>query len=124
MECFAHQGSCAVGVCKACGKAVCRSCAIDVGVALACSQDCAKEAADVHEMNQRGKRIYGIGVDRKRLPSGIVMWLLFGTIFAGFGAVSSYRSHEPDWFPLLFGLAFYFIAWLAYRRVKEIGLQC
>lgn len=124
MECFAHPGANSVGVCKACGKAVCRACAVDVGVALACSQSCAKEAADVHEMNQRGKRIYGIGVGHKAIPSALIMWLLFGTIFVGFGAFNSFRSHAPDWFTLLFGVTFFVVAWLAHRRAKDIGIRC
>lgn len=29
-----------------------------------------------------------------------------------------------EWFLLLFGAASFFVAWLAYKRTKEIGLQC
>lgn len=124
MECFAHPGANSVGVCKACGKAVCRTCAVDNGFALACSGSCAQEAADLHEMNRRGKRIYGIGVDRKKIPSGVIMWLLFGAIFLGVGVITSLRSNQTEWFSLLFGAAFFFIAWLAYRRAKDMGIQC
>lgn len=123
MECFIHSGTQAVGVCKACGKAVCRACAIDSSAAIACCEVCAKEAADLHEMNQRGKKIYGIGVARK-LPSGVIMWLLFALLFGGFGVYQSYRSGQPEWFLLLFGAASLFIAVLAYRRAKDVGLQC
>lgn len=124
MECFTHSNSHAIGVCKACGKAVFRACMIDAGFAITCSEACAKEAADVHEMNQRGKKIYGIGLDRKRLPSGVVMWLLFGTLFSGFGVFTSLRTNQPEWFLLLFGVALFFIAWFAYRRAKDVGIQC
>ncbi|WP_156397980.1 hypothetical protein [Duganella sp. Root336D2] len=124
MECFEHSGSNSVGVCKACGKAVCRTCVVDAGVAIACSDRCAKEAADVHEMNQRGKKLYGIGTDRKNLPSGVVMWLLLGALFSGYGIYASLRSREPEWFLLLFGAVSFFIAWLAYYRAKDVGIQC
>src|SRR5213595_1382333 len=36
MECYAHPTAASVGVCKACGKAVCRACARDLGFAVAC----------------------------------------------------------------------------------------
>lgn len=124
MECFTHSGVSAVGICKACGKALCKSCAIDIGVAIACSEACATEAADLHEMNQRGKKIYGIGVARQKLPSGVIVWLLFSLLFGGFGIFTSFRNHEPEWFLLSFGVVSLFIAGMAYRRAKDVGLQC
>lgn len=123
MECFTHSGTPAVGICKVCNRAVCHTCAIDSGVAISCCESCAKEAADLHEMNQRGKRIYGIGVPHK-LPSGVIMWLLFALLFGGFGIYQTYRYGHPEWFSLLFAAMSLFIAFLAYRRAKDIGLQC
>lgn len=124
MECFTHPGACSVGVCKTCGRAVCRDCAVDAGFAIACSPACAREAADVHEMNQRGKRIYGIGVARRRFPAGAAAWLLFGTLFSAFGAYVWLRTGKPEWFLLLFGLASFLIAGFAYRRARDVGIDC
>lgn len=123
MECYSHPAVQAVGVCKTCGKAVCRTCLIDSGLYVTCSEACQKEAADVHEMNQRGKRIYGIGVPGK-LPSGVIIWLLFAALFGGFGIYQSYRNQQPEWFLLLFGVLSLIVAFLAYRRAKDVGLQC
>lgn len=124
MECFAHEGKSAAGLCKSCGKAVCRSCALDQGFAIACSESCAREASALHEMNQRGKKLYGIDAKRSRLPSGVIMWLLFGLTFCGLGAFASWRSGEPEWFLLVFGTACFVVAAIAYRRAREIGIQC
>ena len=124
MECFTHPGSSSVGICKTCGKAVCRTCAIGLGFAVACTQACATEAAAIHEMNQRGKKIYGIGVARPKIPSGVIMWLLFGALFSGFGAFAWFKARDLGWFLLLFGAASFFVAWLGYRRAKDVGLQC
>ena len=124
MECFSHSGVQAVGICKTCGKAVCRTCAVDVGIALACSDACADEAKDVHEMNQKGKKIYGIGASRSKLPSGVIMWLLFAAFFGGYGIYVSYRKQQPEWFLLIFGAISLVIAVIAYRRAKDLGLQC
>ncbi len=123
MECFTHNAAVAVGVCKTCGRAVCRSCAIDSGMFVTCSDACTREAIDLHEMNQRGKKIYGIGVPKK-VPSGVIMWVLFGALFGGFGIYQSYRHDQMDWFLLLFGALSFVIAFIAYRRTKEVGLQC
>ena len=123
MECFTHTGSQAIGVCKTCGKAVCRSCAKDAGVFITCSDTCEKEAADVHEMNQCGKKMYGIG-SPKKLATGVIMWFLFSALFGGFGIFQTIKTGQPDWFLLLFGAASLFFAILSFRRSKESGLQC
>jgi hypothetical protein len=124
MHCYTHTETPAVGICKSCGKAVCRSCAQDLGFAVACSTACANEATELHEMNQRGKRIYGIGTGSKKLPSGVIIWVLFAVFFTGFGIYQSIRNHEPEWFLLAFGALSAVIGFLAYRRTKDIGLQC
>lgn len=90
---------------------------------ITCSDTCKKEATDVHEMNQRGKKLYGIGVPKK-IASGVIMWFLFSAFFGAFGIFQTIKTGQPDWFLLLFGAASLFIAILAYRRTKESGLQC
>jgi hypothetical protein len=123
MECFRHQNAQGVAICRVCSKAVCRDCARDGGMFISCSEACSKEAADLHEMNQRGKKIYGIGVPRKT-PSGVIMWLLFALLFGVSGIYESYRNQEISWFPILFALISLFIAFTSYKRMKDIGLQC
>jgi hypothetical protein len=74
-------------------------------------------------MNQRGKKIYGIGVPKK-MPSGVIMWLLFALLFGGFGIYQTHRTGEPEWFLLLFGALSLVVAALGYRRARDVGLQC
>lgn len=123
MECFAHPESSVVGICKSCGKAVCRSCAQDLGFAIACSKVCAEEAAALKEMNQRVKRMFGIGAAPRKLSVGVIMLGLFAVFYMGFGIYQSLQKDEPDWFLLIFGCIFAGIAVMAYRRAKEIGIQ-
>ena len=124
MECFTHAGRPAVGVCHVCGKAVCHSCVVDTGVAIACSDVCAKEAVDLREMSQRGKKIYGIGVAKPKIPSGAIMWLIFAAFFGGFGIYQSVINRNPEWFSLGFAGISVVIAIFVYRRAREIGIQC
>ncbi len=122
MECFTHISAPAVGFCKICGKAVCRQCALSDTLQITCSTACAKEAADLHEMNQRAKKLYGIGVPKK-VPSSVIMWALFALLFGGFGIYQTIKHQQPDWFLILFGAASAFIGLLAYLRGKDSGLQ-
>ncbi|MFT4172337.1 MAG: hypothetical protein QM639_07240 [Rhodocyclaceae bacterium] len=124
MHCYTHQDSHAIAVCRTCGKAVCGICSVSIPFAIACSTECADEAKAVHEMNQRGKKLYGIGGTKKRLPSGVVMWGLFAALFCGAGVINTISRGTPDWFLLCFGAVSVIVAVIAYRRAKETGLQC
>ena len=75
MECFAHAGATAIGLCKSCAKGVCRECARDLGFALACSERCATYAAELDSMNKKAKQIYAVG-GRKRKPNFLLIMLI------------------------------------------------
>jgi uncharacterized membrane protein YhhN len=75
-------------------------------------------------MNQRGKKIYGIGGSKQKIPSGVIIWVLLGLLFSGFGIFDGLHDGQPEWFSLLFGAASFIIAFIVYRRAKEVGLQC
>lgn len=47
MKCFHHPSDDAVGLCKACGKGVCRACAVDLGEGLACANSCEVAAREL-----------------------------------------------------------------------------
>jgi len=124
MECFTHSGSSAIAVCKVCGKAVCHACAVDAGVAIACSEVCGQEATALHEMNQRGKKIYGIGIAKPKVVSGVIAWLLLAALFGGTGTYGAFGNKQGAWFLLAFAGISIVIAIIAHRRAKDIGLQC
>lgn len=60
----------------------------------------------------------------KKIPRGVIMRVLFGLLFVGFGVYNSLRNDQAEWFLLMFGAASFVIAFIAYRRAKEMGIQC
>jgi hypothetical protein len=58
MICFHHADRPAVGVCKNCGRGLCRSCAVDVGNGLACPGACEEEARALNRVIARNKTAY------------------------------------------------------------------
>lgn len=50
MRCFNHGVRPAVGICKACGRGLCASCAADLGRALACRGRCEEEALRIVQL--------------------------------------------------------------------------
>ena len=51
MNCFEHDKTEAVGVCKICKKGICRDCAADSGIGIACKGKC----TDKLKYNNRGR---------------------------------------------------------------------
>jgi hypothetical protein len=92
---------------------------------VACSEACAQEASLLHEMNQRGKKVYGLGGGaRSVIPSGVIMWALFCVFFVGIGVFTYIRSGHLEPFMLGFGTLCGVVGFIAYRRARNIGLQC
>ncbi len=47
MKCFDHADVDAVGLCKSCGKGLCKRCAVDLGEGLACADSCELAVRDL-----------------------------------------------------------------------------
>jgi hypothetical protein len=125
MQCFSHAPEPAIGTCKSCGRGICRACAQVLDAGLACSEACATEVAESHEMNRRAKRIYGIGKSAaQRLPLAALMWAGFALLFGGVALFQYLRNGIVDWFPLLFGLLCAILGVATYRRARDLQLNC
>lgn len=121
MECFDHSGAAAVGLCKFCGKGICRDCARNVGPCLVCSSDrCAKSAAADEILRQRVMKACAIG-DGKRKPNiMLIMLILFGTLFTGFGIYISFIRKHFEFLPIAMGTGFLVVALILYLQIRDL----
>ncbi len=125
MNCFRHSSDSAVGTCKNCQKGLCPSCAIDVGDGLACRESCETAVREVNEMNERGKKIYGIGRYKSRAPaSGVLMWLVLSVGLWAAAIVLFLRTGEIEPVTLVTAGIFTCILVIAYWSSRRTGLQC
>lgn len=124
MNCFNHQTESAIGICKACKKAVCASCAIDTGRGLACSQECENEVKALNMIVDKSKRIYSIGTSSKIPPTGVLMFLFFGAIFTSVGIYQYIEKGRFDFFALAMGLGFIAFSLFSYIRNRNLNLNC
>jgi hypothetical protein len=98
VKCFHHPDVDAVGLCKACGKGLCRSCAVDMGQGLACANSCEVAVRDL---------IVQLAVSRKALattPGAYKTQSTIGFVTGGiFVATAALSALTPAWFvaPLL-----------------------
>lgn len=124
MHCFAHSGITAVGLCRCCAKGLCRECAIELPKGLACSVECELEAKELIELNERAKKLYGIGqYHNNKLASGVMVWLLLSAVMfaaAGYAYVANGRF---DFVSTAMAAVFVVITVIVYRASKNTGLK-
>jgi hypothetical protein len=109
MECFAHQGKHAVGLCKVCARGVCRDCAIKAEHSLACSQEhaaFAEKLTEVQFASLGNAQLYRAQRYVQPLASLALIALglgylyaydddLFGWLFLGFGLLMGLTHFFP-----------------------------
>jgi hypothetical protein len=123
MQCFTHQASSAVAICKSCGRAICASCAKDLQFAVVCSAACATQANEARELEQKGKMAYGVGSVQRRVPTGAMIYAIAGSAFILLSLAPLAVHKPPEIVALLIGTIFVGIGAFVYRRYKSIGLQ-
>jgi hypothetical protein len=79
MNCFYHSDQNAIGFCKVCTKGLCRECASDLEVALACRGKHEEQARRISQAQLRA------GVEGSMLP---LILVAMGLLFVSWGVLS------------------------------------
>ena len=125
MNCFNHNTVPAVGSCKACCKGLCADCACELEIGLACKGPCETIVAEYFEMNERSKKIYGIGKYRSKLPSsGVLMWGAISTLVWIFVAFIYFKTGNFNWEIAVPGIFFTIVTIFAVYSARRTGLNC
>jgi hypothetical protein len=120
MECFAHAGAPAIGICKSCGKGTCRECARDLGFAVVCSESCVTRAAELESMSTKIKQINPVDAIKRIRTFGIIMLTLIGTLFLVIGLYYSINSEHVDILPIGLGSAFLLLSVIMYKQYRTV----
>lgn len=88
MRCFYHEDREAVGICKSCGRGLCRECAVELPKSLACRGRCEADAQAVTQLIERNlqvsatstrlvqtSRVSRIGLGLFSIALGIIMFV-------------------------------------------------
>jgi VIT1/CCC1 family predicted Fe2+/Mn2+ transporter len=60
MKCFNHEEKDSVGMCRFCGKAVCKECAADGAIGITCKGECATKASGMNDRLAQAQRAQGM----------------------------------------------------------------
>jgi len=86
MRCFYHEEKEAVGICKSCGRGLCRECAVELPKSLACRGRCEADAQAVTQLIERNIQLSTnspqlVKLNRNgRVGTGI-LYIVLGTVF-------------------------------------------
>ena len=123
MQCFAHATVAAVGICRACGKGICRDCAREGAHGIVCSDPCQDFVDTQYEMVERAKRVYGMGSARQRFPGPAIIFILFGLFMIAVALVTGWNAPLDGLVPGGMGLIFLLGAAIIWRRLRYTGLN-
>lgn len=98
MRCFNHPEIQAVGLCKHCNKALCHTCANDLGFGLACRDIHEPEVTALNEIVERATQVQVVNRSNKYLSP--LFFLVLGAAFLGF---EMYIGNRGAGFGFLFG---------------------
>jgi Na+/glutamate symporter len=93
MQCFSHEQSAAIGICRQCGRTVCRQCAIVHPLAIYCSEACVEVANQTDAVVATNRRI----LSRASMSGykAAALELLVGISLLGFTQFPLLREASP-----------------------------
>ncbi len=85
MNCFNHNKSTAIGICKACGKALCSDCLVQMENGLACKESCEKRVilinriidSNVKSMNATRNQVKTLGISGAIAGIGFIIFAIW-----------------------------------------------
>src|SRR5437762_5766948 len=83
MKCFNHPNVDAVGICKSCGRGLCRECIAEVDLACSCKGRCKVVVETMNDLVERGSTAYQKS-SAIQMRNGILI-ILLGALFLFFG---------------------------------------
>jgi hypothetical protein len=123
MNCFSHPSTPAVACCKSCARGICAACSKDLQFAVVCSDACAQDATQARELAGRTRLMYGIGTQRRRIPTAVLIYGLISLMLLGLGLLPLILGRRPEWVLTGMGLMTALVAIVIYRRYRAFGIQ-
>jgi hypothetical protein len=109
VNCFYHPEVLAVGICKICGRGICKPCANELETWLVCRGRCELGAA-ASTQNAVKSRVRRRTYSSERWLTALVLFV-FGVLMGAIGAVEIYRGGDETYAWTYIAMSFVFIPW-------------
>ena len=100
MNCFYHPDQPALGLCKSCGRGLCRSCTAEVPDGLACKNHCEDRVMLINRIIDSNKQI--LTAANVQIRSGTIFMIVLGILFCAFGFLPYFISGQKG--PIFLGI--------------------
>ncbi|HNQ73210.1 MAG TPA: hypothetical protein PKN95_06350 [Verrucomicrobiota bacterium] len=122
MKCFYHQEVDAAGLCKSCGRGLCRECIAEVGLSCSCRNRCEADVATLNDLVERGRTAYQKTSATYFQSGWFILLLGIPFLVLGVAGVSSGTGGEWGYFLLTMGVLF--MGWgvshfISARRLRQ-----
>jgi hypothetical protein len=118
MNCFRHRHEEAIAICRQCGKAACAECCRDTAHGVACSDECARELAQMQLLTSRLKQNYGVGF-KPPMPISVPTYFFFGLVLLITGLYVFISQSRIDYLTLAMAAVFFVMALGTYKRYRD-----
>ena len=115
MNCFNHQSTSSVGVCRICGKGLCHECLTDLGHGIACKDSHEELAESYHHIIEKNAKVYKDA--NKNIMIGPLFMGFMGIVFLWSGIIS--RQGLPN-LAFIMGIGFIIFGIVIYIRNRAI----
>jgi hypothetical protein len=122
MKCINHDNVDAVGICKYCGRAICKQCILqnDLDV-IVCSQKCLDEVTLGQDMVEKAKVAYGLKPGR--IPVNMILYFVFGAILFFLGLLIVIGGKSTGYYLIVPGVLFFIMGCVYYYNQKNSGMR-
>lgn len=119
VNCFNHPDRVALGLCKSCGRGLCRDCLAELQDGLACKGRCEQRVTLINRIIDSNRQV--LAVARSNTRSAVVLLFVMGGLFLllALGSLLAGKV-AAGLFPLAIGLAFCLLAGLRLRSKAQI----
>ena len=115
MNCFNHSDIPAVGICKSCGKGLCKDCLVEVPDGLACKQSCEEQVRNINFLIDSNKQV--LTATRFHAKNATLLLLLFGGVVFLLGLIPYLITGENGTlFLAVLGFVFLVLGFLRLRK--------
>lgn len=116
MNCYNHQNTPAVGICKHCNKGICPTCLTDLGDGIACTASCIEQVEMINALIERNKKTQSTIIG-SRNSTGL-LYIAMGVLML-IVPILWFKNLDP----FLIGMGVLCLAYGIYTLIKTTALR-
>jgi hypothetical protein len=124
MFCYNHDNVSAIGICKACGKALCHNCKDLVENQISCHSACAERIIKHKKLSDKSMKLYNLdGKNKSWTSTTAITMFLMSCPFLACVIYDYVTTEKVNAFSFTVGIVFLLSSFLYYKSNKNSGIK-